>query len=239
MFGKKAREIREQAARIVDLELQIAALQGQKDALEQRVTVFESREKAIIKALTDANEQAQRVVSDAQSEAGSIRAESEANAEAAKKDAENLVKNAYQNARDIVKDAEDESQRKLNETQSQIEAYAAMLGAYDRMVQENIKSAQENAKRYAEMSQQLRLALPKLLSAEGKLNELPAYAETQAQESDPAPAAEKPDGSEKLWKVSDISNAKGDDSLVDEIIDGILGAAGHSAEEPVLDGILP
>lgn len=237
MFGKKAREIQEQAAKIADLQSQIAELVEKNEILQQRLDVYTAKENAIVKALTDANERAEKVVSDAQFEAGSILQESEANAEAARQDAEKLVNNAYQNARDIVKKAEDESQEKLDETQSQIEAYAALLGAYDKMVQDNIKTAQEQARRYAEMAQQLHLAVPQILSPEGKLNELP-----QAGEEAPAQEPEeeaKPEKEEKLWKVSDISDAKGEDSLVDEIIDGILGAAGNPAAESVLDGVQP
>ena len=205
MFGKKARQIREQAERIEELEAQLAAYERENLTLSERVQSFESRERS------------ERVVSDAQRQAGEILEQSQSDSDAARRDAEQLVDTAYQNARDIVREAETESQKRLDETQEQIESYAALLSNYDQLVQENIRTAEENARKFAELAQELHAAVPQILSSDGKLIEAPR----EAGES------EKPQG-EKLWTVSELSGEEAEETPVDAIIDGILDAADNS-----------
>ena len=231
MFGKKAKQIREQEERIFQLESKLSEMEQEKEKLATRVAEFESRESAIVRALTDAATQAQKVVSDAQMEAGAILEQSQADSESAKRDAEQIVDDAYQSARDIVKEAEETSQKKLDDTQSQIEAYVTLLGSYDKLVQENIRSAEESARRYVELAAKLHAAVPQILSADGKLKELPETAKEPQPEAPKAAAAagESHAGEEKLWTVSEIASDEGEElSHVDAIIDGILGAAGST-----------
>ena len=182
MFGKKAKRIAEQSEKIKELEAKIAELTEKNGKLTEQVEAFFARETAIARAMTDAAMQADKVVADAQREAGEILEQSQTDAENARKDAEQIVDSAYQNARDIVKDAEAESQKKLDETQAQINDYAILLTSYDKLVQENIKTAEESARRFAELAGQLHAAIPQILSADGKLIEAPADRNVEAPE---------------------------------------------------------
>ena len=103
MFGKKAKQIKEQAALIAQMEAKIEELTHQNERLTEKVDEYTAKEIMIARTLTDANVQAEKLVSEAQREAGNLLEESQLNVELARKDAENLVDDAYKNARDIVK----------------------------------------------------------------------------------------------------------------------------------------
>ena len=224
MFGKKARQIKEQAQRIAELEAKLNEREAENGALLERVQSFEQRERSIARALTDAADQAEKVVSDAQRQAGEILEQSREDSDAAHRDAEQIVDTAYQNARDIVREAETESQKRLDATQEQIESYAALLSSYDRLVQENIKTAEENARKFAELAARLHATVPQILSADGKLIEAPAM---EADNEIPIHVVgEKTNAQEeKLWTVSELSKEAAEEMPVDELIDEILGAS--------------
>ncbi|MBR3179377.1 MAG: hypothetical protein IKF49_07705 [Clostridia bacterium] len=230
MFGKKAKQIKEQAALIAQMEAKIEELTHQNERLTEKVDEYTAKEIMIARTLTDANVQAEKLVSEAQREAGNLLEESQLNAELARKDAENLVDDAYKNARDIVKSAEAESAKKLEDTREQINSYVGLLNQYDAMVQENIQRAQESAKAFAKLSEELHAAIPQILTAEGNLigaakaepEENPAVEESEDNLPDAEPAPE-----EKIWTVSEVASDEGGEvSHVDAIIDQILGASG-------------
>ena len=54
MFGKKARQIKEQAQRIAELEAKLNEREAENGALLERVQSFEQRERSIARALTEA-----------------------------------------------------------------------------------------------------------------------------------------------------------------------------------------
>lgn len=231
MFGKKAQRIR-------DLETEIAALQEslndyrrENAVLSARVQNYEARELSIARALTEAAERAEGVVSEAQRQAGEILEQSQADSDAARRDAEQLVDNAYQNARDIVREAEGESRRRMDETQAQIETYVSILTGYDRLIQENIRTAEENAKKFAELGQRLHASIPQILSAEGKLIEAPdgenpshAAIEAAVEAFVASENADEPQG-EKLWTVSELSKIDDAEMATAALIDGVIAAS--------------
>lgn len=228
MFGKKAKQIKEQAALIAQMQAKIDDLTHQNERLSEKVDEYVAKEILIARTLTDANAQAEQVVSEAQREAGDILEQSQMNAEQARRDAEILVDDAYKNARDIVKTAENESAKKLEDTREQINSYVGLLEQYDAVVQENIRRAQESAKAFAQLSEELHAAIPQILTPEGTLigepkaavREEPEGAEENQPESEPA-------AEEKIWTVSEVAADQGGEvSHVDAIIDQILGASG-------------
>lgn len=230
MFGKKAKQIKEQAALIAQMQAKIEELTHQNERLAEKVDEYTAKEIMIARTLTDANVQAEKLVSEAQREAGNLLEESQLNAELARKDAENLVDDAYKNARDIVKNAEAESAKKLEDTREQINSYVGLLNQYDAMVQGNIQRAQESAKAFAKLSEELHAAIPQILTAEGNLI---GEAKTEPAENPPVEEAEEnlPDSEsaseEKIWTVSEVAaDESGEVSHVDAIIDQILGASG-------------
>ena len=230
MFGKKAKQIKEQAALIAQMEAKIEDLTHQNERLSEKVDEYVAKEILIARTLTDANAQAEKMVSEAQREAGDLLEQSQQNAEQARRDAEILVDDAYKNARDIVKSAETESAKKLEDTREQINSYVGLLNQYDAIVQDNIRRAQENAKMFAQLSEELHAAIPQILTPEGNLigaakEEFFAGAAEEKQDNE---AAETETASEeKLWTVSEVAaEESGEVSHVDAIIDQILGASG-------------
>ena len=193
MFGKKKKLIDQQAATIGALEAKLQELEQKNASLSEQLGGYEAKERTILRTLTDATAQADRVLEDAKRTAEEIVDRSNADAESARRNAELVVDGAYQNARDIVKDAEAESRRKLDETQMQIENYAAMLSEYDKLVQENIRMAEENARRFAELAEKLHAALPQapvifstqIVEPVPQPEAMPSYAAPEQQSSIP------------------------------------------------------
>lgn len=232
MFGSKARRILELQNQIEAMRKENGDLQTQVTALTERVHSYEERERSIARAMTEATAKAESVVSDAEQQANAIMEQSKADSDAARRDAERVVDTAYQNARDIVKEAENESKKRLDETQDQIETYVSILTGYDQLVQENIRAAQENAKKFAKLAQKLHGSIPQILSADGKLIQAPQpkkeSAEDIIEEAAKAPEASsretRGDGGEKLWTVSELSKFNENEASVDAIIDGVIDA---------------
>ena len=216
MFGKKARRIRELEEQVAALNASLETGKQENAALTEKVQRFEERERSIVRALTEAAERAEVVVSDAQRQAGEILEQSQADSEAAQREAERIVDDAYGSAHKIVKDAESESTRRLDETQAQIETYVSILTGYDKLIQDNIRMAEENAHRFAEVGQRLHAAIPQILSADGKLIEAPAAPE------DGEPEAESK--GERLWTVSELCKIDAPEASVDAIIDGVIAS---------------
>lgn len=181
--------IREQKARIEELEAQVRILSEKNGELQSQVDAMEERERCIGRAIADASAAADKLVSDAQRQAGEILEQSQEEYDSAKRDAELLVDDAYENARIIVKEAEQNSERKMDDVRRQMEAYAALLNGYDRLIQENIRMAEDSARKYAELSHALHDSVPQLFTSEGKLldapsaeiTETPKIAETAAE----------------------------------------------------------
>lgn len=165
--------IREQKARIEELEAQVRRLNEKNSELQSQVDAMEERERCIGRAMADATAAADKLVSDAQRQAGEILEQSQEEYDSAKRDAELLVDDAYENARIIVKEAEQDSERKMDDVRRQMEAYAALLNGYDRLIQENIRMAEDSARKYAELSHALHDSVPQLFTSDGKLLDAP------------------------------------------------------------------
>lgn len=245
MFGKKQRIIAEQNERIAALEKQLEALTADNKRLMNRMIDVERRERGIGRALNEATAAADNMIADAQRKAGVLLEQTQGECDSLRKKAERTVDDAYRSAREIVREAEDESAKKREDMQHQIEQYAALLTGYDNMVQEQLQMAQEGAKRFAELSRALHEAVPQLLGADGAplpglgtsdpddkntvddpsrlCEDVPDY---QATPLNVEPSRESvPD--EPLWTVDKIASDGGEPqaSDVDTIIDGILAAA--------------
>lgn len=190
MFGKKQRIIAEQQKQIEALNAEIARLNEEKQAFLARVAEIERRESGIGRAISEATATADSLIESAQRKAGAMLEQTQSDCDAAKRDAENMVDDAYRNARDIVKEAEATGQQRLDEVDTQINQYAALLNTYDKLVQEQMLHAQENLKRLYELSKALHDTVPKILSPDGTLR-MPEPAQTpEEQPIEPEPVEE-------------------------------------------------
>lgn len=226
MFGKKKKQIAEQAERIKTLEQQIEALNAENQRMKDRMLDVERRERGIGRAINEATATADNMINDAQRKADVIMETMKTECDTQRKKADRVVEDAYRNAREIIKEAEDEGQRKQDEMQARIEQYAALLNGYDTMVQEQLEMAKDGARRFEELSRALHEAIPQLLGSDGA--PLPGLTDAK-QEPKKTPEPETND--EPLWTVDKITNdaPKSDLSDVDSIIDEILAAAENEA----------
>ncbi len=184
----KRRIIKEQAAELESLKLELREKELLIKELADKVEDYSSREQAISLAMTEATVTAQKVVKEANERADAIRAESETESRAAKNEAEMLVEVAYQNARDIVKEANEQSRQRLEQTEASIRTYGELLGQYNESVMESAKQAEENAKRYATFYQKLQMAVPELIGESKDLSGLIENSEADLPEAGDDPA---------------------------------------------------
>ncbi len=250
MFGKKNRIIAQQEERIRALEQQLETLDADNKRLKDRIIDVERRERGIGRALNEATATADNMIADAQRKAGVILEQTQTECDAQRKKADRIIDDAYRSAREIVHEAEVEGEQKRDDTQRQIEQYAALLNGYDAMVQEQLQMAQDGAKRFAELSRALHEAVPQLLGVDG--SPLPGLKKPESESTDDAkapsyfteempdyeatpldvkPSSEGGTGDDQLWTVDKISAdpAASGNSDVDAIIDEILAATEDDA----------
>lgn len=231
MFGKKKKQILEQAERIKALEAQAKTLSEANQKMKDRMDDVERREKGIGRAISEATVTVDNMISDAQRKAGVLLDETKAECDTQRKKAERVVEDAYRSAREIIRESEDEAKHKQAEMQLRIEQYAALLNGYDTLVQEQLQMARDGARRFAELSRALHEAIPQLLNTDG--SPMPGLSIPEPmQKKDPESPAPDPDlGEEPLVTVNNIAKNTPEtpQSNVDEIIDGILAAAEEQA----------
>ncbi len=250
MFGKKKRLIAEQEERIHSLEGQLESLTADNKRLKDRVIDVERRERGIGRALNEATATADNMIADAQRKSAAMLEQTQGECDAQRQKADEIVEEAYRNAREIVRTAEEESKRRLDEMQVQIEQYAALLNSYDSVVQEQLASAQEGARRFAELFVALHDAVPKLIGTDGAplpgLDKPVEEAKDDVQNDPSYLSEDMPDyashplsftpsresgADDQLWTVDRIASGTNGDSGsdVDAIIDEILAATEDDA----------
>ena len=184
MFFKKKKLIEEQSKTIAELREKIDALQKQLDSANARLDVFQQREQAICRAITDAEQTADRIVTDAQKESDDIHDSAQREYIAAQKKGETVIQTAYENARDIVKEAERTSEQKIKETDDAVAAYVQLLNEFNDTMKEQARQAEDQVKKISDYYTRLNRALPELF---GEIPQLSDSLEKRDEEPLPDP----------------------------------------------------
>lgn len=159
----KRKIIQEQRELIEQMELRLKQQASAIEQLEQVVTDYRGREKAVTDAMTEVAAVRARVTGEAQKQADEILTEANTARQSAESEAQEMISTAYQSARDIVKGADAERKQKLDQTEAAINTYAEILRQYNEMMKDQVKQAEENARQYAAYYRQLSVAVPELL----------------------------------------------------------------------------
>ncbi len=163
MFNRK-KIIEEQARTIAQLREKEQELQLQLDNVTSQLEAYKEREFAISRAMTDAAETANRMLSDAQRESDDIHDSAQKEYLASQKKGEAVVQSAYENARDIIKDAEKTSEKKIKDTDAAVCAYVQLLNQFNESMKEQARQAEENVKKLSDYYARLNSALPELFA---------------------------------------------------------------------------
>ena len=171
MFSRKKKLIEEQARTIDALNEKLQAQQLLLDNANDQLEAYKQRESAIARALTDAAQTAERIVTDAQKESDDIHDSAQQEYLASQKRGEAVVQTAYENARDIVKDAERTSEQKIKETDAAVCAYVQLLNQFNESMKEQARQAEENVKKLSDYYAKLNSALPELFAEVPQLSD--------------------------------------------------------------------
>lgn len=184
MFFKKKRQIEEQVKVIEELNAKIQEQQLQLDHVNGQLEAYKEREYAISRAMTDAAETANRIVTDAQKESDDIHDSAQQEFLNSQKKGEAVVQSAYENARTIIKKAENASEEKIRETDAAVCAYVQLLNQFNESMKEQARQAEENVRKLSDYYARLNSALPELFA---EVPQLSAALEKQGEEPLPDP----------------------------------------------------
>ena len=164
MFFKKKRQIEEQTRIIKELNVKLVEKQLELDSVNDQLDAYRQRESTISRAITDAAEAADRIVSDARRQSDDIHESAEKEFAASQKKGETVVQSAFENARDIVKKAELTSEEKIRQTDAAVCAYVELLNQFNESMKEQARQAEENVKKLSDYYARLNNALPELFA---------------------------------------------------------------------------
>ena len=170
MFKKK-KLIEEQNRIISEQEEKLQSMQLQIDGLNAKLEAYQQRELAISRAMTDAVETANRIVTDAQKESDDIHDSAQQDFIASQKKGEDVVQTAYENARDIIKNAEQASEDKIRQTDAAVCAYVQLLNQFNDSMKEQARQAEENVRKLSDYYARLNSALPELFAEVPRLSD--------------------------------------------------------------------
>ena len=170
MFKKK--KLIEEQNRIISVqEEKLQSMQLQIDSLNAKLEAYQQRELAISRAMTDAVETANRIVTDAQKESDDIHDSAQQDFIASQKKGEDVVQTAYENARDIIKNAEQASEDKIRQTDAAVCAYVQLLNQFNDSMKEQARQAEENVRKLSDYYARLNSALPELFAEVPRLSD--------------------------------------------------------------------
>ena len=164
MFFKKQKQIEQQAKTIEELRAQLSEKQQVLDSVNTQLEAYKQREYAISRAITDAAETANRIVTDAQKESDDIHESAQKDFVASQKKSESVIQSAFENAREIVKKAELTSEQKIKDTDAAVCAYVELLNQFNESMKEQARQAEENVKKLSDYYARLNSALPELFA---------------------------------------------------------------------------
>lgn len=166
-----------------ELEEQIEQLNAQVQTLSKQIDSYRAQEKAIVQALTqaqnsatkhveDAMASAAQTVADAKEQAGGMLRDAEKKRDRILQDADSALQDANMRAAAIVDAAQTESARRLAQTEASVQDFEARLRALNAVMRDTAAEARERARQFAGAIEALEQDTPELLEESKGLSTL-------------------------------------------------------------------
>ncbi len=166
-----------------ELEEQIEQLNAQVQTLSKQIDSYRAQEKAIVQALTqaqnsatkhveDAMASAAQTVADAKEQAGGMLRDAENKRDRILQDADSALQDANMRAAAIVDAAQTESARRLAQTEASVQDFEARLRALNAVMRDTAAEARERARQFAGAIEALEQDTPELLEESKGLSTL-------------------------------------------------------------------
>ena len=166
-----------------ELEEQIEQLNAQVQSLNKQIDSYRAQEKAIVQALTQAQNSAAKhveeatasaaqTVADAQERSGSMLRDAQARGEQIVQDAETALQDARSRAAAIIESAQAESARRLAQTEASVQDFESRLRALNAVMRDTAADAQERARQFAAAMEAFEQETPELLEESRGLSTL-------------------------------------------------------------------
>jgi cell division septum initiation protein DivIVA len=166
-----------------ELEEQIEQLNAQVQSLNKQIDSYRAQEKAIVQALTQAQNSAAKhveearagaaqTVADAEERAGSMLRDAQAQRDQLLQDAEAALQDARARATAIVEAAQAESARRLAQTEASVQDFEARLRSLNAVMRDTAADARERARQFAAAMEAFEQETPELLEESRGLSTL-------------------------------------------------------------------
>lgn len=166
-----------------EFEEQIEQLNEQVQSLNKQIDSYRAQEKAIVQALTQAQNSAAKhveeakasaaqTVTEAQAQADSLLRNTEDQRDKIMRDAESALQDARARAAAIVEAAQAESARRLAQTEASVQDFEARLRALNAVMRDTAADARERARQFATAIEALDQDSPELLDESRGLSTL-------------------------------------------------------------------
>ena len=147
-----------------ELEQQVTDLQAQVQDLTKQLDGYRAQERAIVRALTDAQTSAGKRVLEGETQAKKLMDDANAYKAQAEADADALIQDAAKKAAEIVEAAQAESSRRLAQTEASVQDFEARLNALNASLLNTARQAKEQTEEFARSIEALTGDTPEILS---------------------------------------------------------------------------